>query len=117
MAGGPGDDSLAGNGGSDFLDGGTDADDLWGGDGRDTATYSDHPSAVTVTIDDVADDGNATDSFADNVRTDVESLIATDDDDTLDSLDGNAGTIMCGGGTDALTKDPFDTAIGCENVL
>jgi hypothetical protein len=86
----------------------------------DTATYADRTTDQTVTIDDVADDGDGfndgTPGARDNVRTDVESVTTGSGNDTINSVDGNAGTIICGPGDDTLTKDPADEAVDCENV-
>jgi Ca2+-binding RTX toxin-like protein len=61
LRGGKGDDVLKGGPGNDKLDGGTGADDMSGGDGYDTVSYSTRTNAVTVDIDDAADDGGPED--------------------------------------------------------
>jgi Ca2+-binding RTX toxin-like protein len=100
LQGGAGDDSLSGGNGPDTLDGNAGNDDLYGGDGndtlngddgddyffedyaangaddfsggagRDSISYSGRTTAITVTMDNVADDGAA--SEGDRVRPDVE---------------------------------------------
>lgn len=77
-----GNDSLQGDDGADRLDGGRDDDFLDGGlgpdvingrRGDDTAVYLGRPSEVTVTFDDVPNDGEA--GEGDNVRSSVEHTI------------------------------------------
>src|SRR5215216_7254342 len=91
LRGGDGSDNLSGNGGSDTLDGQLGADNLTGGDGTgiDRVIYP-RFNAVTVTIDDVANDGEL--GEGDNVRSDNEqvegsiagdSLTGSDRDETL----------------------------------
>ena len=114
---GNGDDTLAGGPGRDtFLPvAGAGADDMSGGDGIDLVNYTLSPSAVNVTLDDVADDGP---DGEDNVHSDVEDVTGTQDDDTLvgdadaNQLVGGAGNddITGGGGFDALYgEDGNDT--------
>ncbi|HET9730188.1 MAG TPA: hypothetical protein VFR41_12235, partial [Acidimicrobiia bacterium] len=57
LSGGPGDDHLYGLDGNDTLDGGPGADTLDGGAGSDTATYQSRTNPITVTLDNVANDG------------------------------------------------------------
>ncbi len=66
LAGGPGDqqldggagpDWLIGRAGIDVLTGGAGADVLDGGAGRDLMSYSEHPQAVVVTLDNTRNDG------------------------------------------------------------
>ena len=108
-----GNDALNGGSGNDFLDGAQGSDDLSGGDGFDHAdtVNADVPSGVTVTLDDVANDGTA--GEGDNVRSDVEDLTGTAHADVLigsdrsniltglggnDSLDGRGGADQLVGG-------------------
>ncbi len=135
LMGGGGNDILSGGDNDDRLEGGGGADDFRGGAGNDTADYSNRADALIITEDDVANDGAALDSRADNVRTDIEHVIggsgndrvnarsAADDlveggpgDDTLvgnggsDHLDGGPGDddLFGGDGTDLLTGDDGD---------
>jgi Ca2+-binding RTX toxin-like protein len=114
LRGGAGDDLLFGGGGDDVLLGGVaadGADGFSGGAGNDTVDYGARASAITVTIDDVADDGAA--GEGDNVGTDVEILKGGAGDDTLtgspnaDTIYGGPGndTINGGGGADVLNGD------------
>lgn len=94
LLGSAGKDSLSGGAGDDVLDGGVDndvergnggadlfvqgaaangADSLYGGPGFDRVDYSARTGTVTVTFDNVADDGAAGEK--DNVRSDVEARL------------------------------------------
>ncbi len=94
IIGGNGDDTLTGNaagniirgvGGNDTIAGGAGRDIIDGGGGTDTATYADHPTAVAVSLDGLANDG--TTGELDNVIN-TENLIGGAGNDTLT---GNAG--------------------------
>jgi hypothetical protein len=115
LAGRGGDDILQAGPGDDRLVGGSGRDTLAGGPGTDTATWRDHQRGVSVSLDDVANDGNDIDARADDVRSDVENLEGTDAGDRLignagpnrldaldgiDVLDGRAGTDKLLGGAD-----------------
>lgn len=115
-----GDDLLDGGGGNDTLRGGPGADRLVGGDGVDTASYSERAAAVTVRLDDLANDGQPDER--DNARLDVENVVGGGGADTIvgspasnllrgfggdddlvglagdDLLDGGAGTDRADGG-------------------
>lgn len=65
LFGGPGNDRLSGGEGV-----GTDADQIFGGPGTDIVTYFAHAGPVSVSFDDVADDG--LEGEGDNVARDVE---------------------------------------------
>jgi len=139
LVGGAGVDTLAGEADRDSLDGGVDPDSLDGGAGRDVVRYEARGAGqpVTVTLDEVADDGGAVDGFADDPRA-VESVVGGAGDDSItgnaetnvltgnggvDELHGLAGndqlhasgdgiddTITCGAGArDAVFADPTDT--------
>src|SRR3954454_6955352 len=70
-------DTLKGLAGDDMLDGGAGPDVMYGGAGVDRALYGTRTAAVKVSINNVADDGDATDGSAtrDDVRTDVEEVL------------------------------------------
>ena len=84
------------------------ADTLSGGDGTDTVDYSQRVAALTVTLDDVQNDGEVGES--DNVASDVENVIGGSAGDTLvgsggpNVLDGRNGddTLVGGGADDTL---------------
>jgi Ca2+-binding RTX toxin-like protein len=108
LKGGEGDDTLTGGGAADALDGGDGDDTLTGGAGADsiagaagldTAELSGTP--LTVTLDDVADDG--TPGEGDNVHGDVEDVDADTGPGGVATLTGsdagNVLTVLRGGGT------------------
>jgi uncharacterized repeat protein (TIGR01451 family) len=106
VLGGSGDDYLLGNaganvldggGGDDLLDGDLGADTLIGGAGTDDAAdYTTRTSGVSVSLDDVANDGEAGEN--DNVGGDVEDIFGGSGNDTLT---GNAGDNLFDGGDGA----------------
>jgi Ca2+-binding RTX toxin-like protein len=128
LQGGPGNDTLTGlagtdqlggEDGDDVLDGGADADQFRGGDGVDTADYSNANGPVTVTLDDLADDGEA--GEADNVASDVENVRGSKFDDSITGssadnlLEGGEGNDLLDGqdGNDTLDGGPgSDTMLG-----
>jgi Ca2+-binding RTX toxin-like protein len=77
-------DQLFGDAGDDTFEMGAAldcGDDLTGGAGNDVATYHDRANALTVSRDDAANDGEATEK--DNVRADIELLVGGQGADTL----------------------------------
>ncbi len=140
--GGAGDDVLTGDAGAnrliggpgnDWLSGDTGADRLSGGPGTDRATYAGAPAAVTVRLDDVANDGAS--GEGDNVRSDVENITGTAFADTLygsgaaNRLDGGGGddtlyardtrrdTVLGGTGRDRARLDAVDVRSGVESLF
>jgi uncharacterized repeat protein (TIGR01451 family) len=106
ISGGAGNDTICGGDGTDSLDGGTGADFVSGGTGTDTANYATRTTAVTIDLDNVADDGNSNDGPAtarDNVRADIENLTGGSGADTLtgsaaaNTLDGRNGADILSG--------------------
>jgi RTX calcium-binding nonapeptide repeat (4 copies) len=112
-----GNDRITGLAGNDVLDGGPGSDDLAGGSGRDAVSYATSAGAVEVTIDDLANDGQAGEQ--DNVQTDVEDLFGGPGPDRLtgsagaNTIDGGGGDdrIVGGAGTDALFGGDGDDRI------
>ena len=100
LNGGPGNDALYGGSESDTLVGGTGADVLSGGGGTDTADYSSRTNAVNVSIDGLANDGEAAEG--DNVLTDVEQIWGGTGNDTLRGSPA-ANFISGGGGSDTIS--------------
>jgi glucose/arabinose dehydrogenase/Ca2+-binding RTX toxin-like protein len=101
LTGGTGNDTLTGSGANNVFNGGDGADSFNGLGGTDTVTYAPRSSGVTVTIDGIADDGNAADGqkrARDNVNTDIENLIGGAGSDTLT---GSASTNVLTGGLGA----------------
>ena len=129
LTGDGGDNLLDGAGGDDQLWGKTGADDLRGGAGSDIVLdYILTLSGVTITLDDLANDG----PDGDNVRPDVETVIGGEGNDTIvgsagnnrlfggrgnDHLDGGLGADELHGGANAdelLAADGVvDTVIDC----
>ena len=115
--GGGGHDSIDGEAGNDTLDGGDGDDALAGGAGTDIVTYAGRPTPVTVTLDGLAGDGGAGED--DTVRTDVETVVGGDGDDTLvgsalvDTLWGGPGadTLRGEAGADVLNGDAGDDVL------
>jgi Ca2+-binding RTX toxin-like protein len=107
MVGDEGVDTLVGNGGNDTLFEATDfaasdpldADTFSGGAGTDLVAYTSSSAGVTVTIDDVADDGSP--GEGDNVRGDVENVSGSNASDELTG-NGVANLLNGSGGDDAL---------------
>ena len=114
--GGPGDDTFHGDDprlvGAD--EGRRGADDIHGGSGHDSISYYNRVVSMTISLDDVANDGYA--GEGDNVHSDVEYVFGGFGDDTItgsagdDELHGYTGadTISGLGGDDTL-----DTGPGC----
>ena len=118
ITGGDGADVLTGGLGNDTFHEGDETnggDTFNGGDGSDTVDYSARTEDLTVTMDGVtADDGEA--SETDNVKSDVENLLAGSGDDTLtggsgaNDISGGDGddTISGGAGNDTLNGEGDD---------
>lgn len=142
LLGGRGNDTIAGQGGDDFVfgqsdndvfvaDSGVDGADFFEGDqGTDTADYSARSGALTIVVDDVANDGAA--GEGDDIRRDVENvtggagndrivvrnliadsrLIGGPGNDFLDTRDLDIDDVVFGGqGSDGCTIDPGEV---CE---
>jgi Ca2+-binding RTX toxin-like protein len=120
LNGGDGNDALRGGAGGDFLDGGAGADSMRGAGGHDIASYNGRVAAVTVTLDNLANDGAANER--DNVATDVEDVFGGRGNDVItgssanngltggpgnDTLRGGAGNdeLLGGDGNDSLSGD------------
>ncbi|HEX8105688.1 MAG TPA: calcium-binding protein, partial [Solirubrobacteraceae bacterium] len=125
LIGGSGNDVLTGSGaanrlrggaGDDQLTGQTGADQILGEAGTDTGAYSGHAVPITVTLDDVANDGATGEK--DDVRT--ENVTGGDGDDVLS---GNAGPnrLDGGGGKDLLRgnagSDVFDGGSSTQDAV
>ena len=78
---GDGDNGDFGPDGNDFIDGRGGADNMLGDGGSDTVSYASRSTAVTVSVDDVANDGGF--GEGDNVRSDVEVVQGTSAGDTM----------------------------------
>jgi Ca2+-binding RTX toxin-like protein len=119
LRGGPGDevwlkanggnDVLEGGGGSDRLFPGTGADQVFGGPGSDEVSYQYNSDVqpVSVTLDDVADDG-VPGALA-NVHSDVEDILGGDGNDFLV---GDADDNRLRGDLESLNQNGNDTLVG-----
>jgi hypothetical protein len=127
LRGAAGNDDIRGGSGDDRLEGGPGpgggADTYSGGDGIDVVNYFYASAGVNVSIDGVANDGQA--GEGDNVLPDVENLWGSDDPDTLvgsagpNSIEGGPGgdTITGLGGRDELFgEDGNDTIYARDGV-
>jgi Bacterial Ig domain len=112
--------TLTGGDGDDSLRGGDAADTIGGGDGIDTYTAAGDP--VSVSLNDVADDG--TTGEGDNVRSDVEDVsaggattvtLAGSASGNVLTVTGGDGTISGGPGFDALRGGPGKDAIDARD--
>ncbi len=83
LYGDAGNDLINGGAGDDGISGGVGADNVYGGAGTDLVSYASATAGVTVKIDNVANDGNATDGKADNIRSDVERINGSSFADTM----------------------------------
>lgn len=117
LRGGPGADVLLGGPGDDWLDGGLGPDQINGEDGRDTLSYEERASSVTVTLNGRADDGEA--GEGDNVGHDVEIVLGGTLWDTLMG-DGSANTLRGGLGEDFVNGnagiDTLDGGAGSDLI-
>jgi Ca2+-binding RTX toxin-like protein len=118
LDGNDGDDTLNGAGGNDTLIGGLGADVLNGGAGTgDHVSYAGAATGVTVTIDGVANDGEALEG--DNVLANVERVTGSAFDDSLTGSDAHnrltggdgADTLNGGLGNDILTGGDGDDTL------
>ena len=113
LSGGPGNDTLNGLGQDDILGGGPGTDLIDAGAGSDAVTYADHIAPVTVSLDGVANDGQAGEKDA---VLNAEHLIGGNGNDVLI---GNASRNTLRGllGNDRLFGlDGDDTLIGSEGT-
>jgi Ca2+-binding RTX toxin-like protein len=113
LNGGPGADQLLGGPGFDSLAGDLGTDDIQGGDGSDF--YSPTGAAgVTITLDDVANDGEPGEN--DNVHSDIEEVFGTSFDDTLIGSANNDTFFGFGGDDTLIGAGGNDTLIGSNNM-
>lgn len=117
ITGGAGDDTLNGDDGDDTFSEGSaasGADVFYGGAGTDLVSYASRTNAVTVTIENSANDGES--GELDNVRSDVENITGGAGDDTITGsssanvIDGGAGddTLNGGAGNDTFSQGTAD---------
>ena len=108
ISGGGGTDRISGDDGNDTLDGGSGPDLLSGGLGKDTADYSADTKSVSITIDDVPNDGVK--GEADNVTSDIEDVKGGNFES---SVVGTAGSNTLAGGNG---EDFEDGAAGSDQL-
>ena len=118
ILGGAGDDTLGGGDDIDRLIGDAGADLLGGGAGSDLADYLFHTVAVTASIGDGANDGEA--GELDDVHGDVERIRGGSAADVLTG-DADANTLIGQGGGDTLTggggADELQGGDGADTLL
>jgi Ca2+-binding RTX toxin-like protein len=104
LIGSAGSNHLFGLGGNDSLDGGLGPDILSGAGGRDTADYSSRTAPLEVSLNDIANDGEA--GELDNVLMDVENVLGGSSNDSF--YGSSSANVFKGGDGD----DFFDGATG-----
>jgi hypothetical protein len=118
LSGGDGDDDLSGGGGTDVLEGGagddtlnggTGADEVRGGSGLDLAIQT-STAAQTLTLDDLANDGEANEG--DNIFGDVEQAATGIGDDTIVGNAADNGLIGDEGNDDITGAGGQDVLLG-----
>ena len=121
LIGGAGDDFVFGNDGDDTLlgvSGG--ADSLSGLNGFDTVTYSSSSEPINVTLDGLANDGDADPTEGDNVSATNERVVGGDRGDFL-SGNSNGQTLEGGPGDDTIVghdgDDVIDGGPGVDNLV
>lgn len=132
LVGGTGDDTMYGDEGDDTFDeaaAASGADVMYGGAGTDVADYSARTNDLDISIDNIADDGEA--GELDSVRTDVENIICGAGDDTVvgssvanvitagagdDTVSGGAGDDTFVEGSATSGADSFNGGAGMDTV-
>jgi uncharacterized delta-60 repeat protein len=112
MHGGAGNDKMFGQAGNDTMDGGLGADLFQGSGGIDLADYSARTDNLTISLDNVANDGAA--GEGDSVQADVENIDGGSGNDKItanfldNTINGNAGndSIFGSSGNDSITGGP-----------
>ena len=113
LVGGDGNDTLIGGVGDDYLFGGAGADDLHGNEGIDAAKVSYTSEAHSVTLDDIANDGAA--SEGDNYRSGIETIVGSPGPDRIIGSDLFDESLYGAGGNDTLDgRGASDLLVGGE---
>jgi len=126
-----GKDVLDGGSGDDFLLSDRGADDLSGGSGVDRTAFDRPisqapsvptpvaPAGFTVSLDDVANDGQTGSGEGDNVHSDIETIETSDGDDMINGS-GGANEINSGAGVDVVNPgggpDVVDLGSGNDRI-
>lgn len=113
-SGGNGADFMAGGGGADVFDG----DGTTGAAGFDTVTYG-FPftgiGAISITLDNIANDTDGYGATTENVHSDIERVIGTGNNDTLNATGAFQAVQLFGRlGDDTLTDGPGDDLLDGE---
>jgi hypothetical protein len=113
---GPGNDVVDTGWGDDTIDGGDGADTMSGGAGDDAVVYATRLAGVTVSLDDLANDGAS--GEGDNVRLSVDDVVGGSGNDSFtgdaggNDLTGNGGDdVLDGAGGD----DTLDGGAGADS--
>ena len=117
-----GDPAVCATNGTDFLGGGEGNDsfncDGTGTAGFDTVTYGTPytgGAAISITLDDVANDDDGMGNTTDNVQGDCERIIGTANGDTINATGADQAVQLFGRlGGDTLTDGPFDDLLNGE---
>ncbi|MDW8263133.1 MAG: hypothetical protein RMJ35_11460 [Phycisphaerales bacterium] len=113
-----GNDNLFGGDGRDLLNGGIGSDNMLGGGGRDTVDYNQRTANLVIGLGTAADDGEA--GEADNVRTDIETVIGGSGNDRISTNSGRPVAFFGGPGNDTLIggsgDDFFDGGPGTDEL-
>ena len=112
LNGGNGNDTLTGADGADTLNPGLGNDILKGGNNRDTVTYAGRGSALLLSIDNVANDGQ-TGEF-DNINTDIETVIGGNANDRITGSDAT-NALYGGPGNDVLIGKAGNDLLGGQD--
>lgn len=121
ISAGIGDDTITGNTGNDYvfghdgddaIGGGLGADEVLGGDGADAVDFKGRTAGLNISIDNAAGDGEGGEN--DNVRTDIEGVIAGSGNDTINASGAPGGVTIDGAaGSDTIIGSAFnDVLIG-----
>jgi Ca2+-binding RTX toxin-like protein len=123
LTGGSGNDSLLGGDGEDRLDGARGADLLSGGAAFDHADYGKRPAGLSISLDDIANDGQR--GERDNVRSDVEGITTGKGNDRISGSaadnvirtgDG-ADTVHGLGGNDVISTGDSAADTGLDRIF
>jgi Ca2+-binding RTX toxin-like protein len=118
LYGGAGNDQLTGGTGTNYFEPGSGTDKVIGGAGFDDASYADHSTPVSITVDGQANDGSAGENDS---LTGIEEYDGGSGDDTLTGSDA-ADRLVGGPGTDLITgaggDDVLDAGgMGADHIV
>ena len=132
ITGGPGADSLDGGPDDDVFVGLGDGDVVVGGTGADVLDLTGEVQGMTISLNDIGDDGPlgssanvlGVETVLGTVSDDIlgggdaaDTLDGRDGDDRIDARGGGADTVICGpSAADVAIVDETDSVTGCERV-